>query len=95
MKQWIVILLALSACVAQAREVFKGEPALAEYTRLKQLPTGQTGSVRNLYFGDAERPQLGRLAITTIYPIPNEQKLFCYESDFYQVGVKEYVCERD
>ena len=80
---------------ASAKEIVRDEGAKKIFDQLvllkAQHPT-QVTSYINSYFGDPERPQLGKLWVTTIYP-SSQPKTFCFENDFRDVDFKEYLCE--
>jgi hypothetical protein len=80
---------------ASAKQIIKGDSAHQLYNDMVSLQMKNPGefvSYTNGFFGDAERPQLGKLWLTTIYPKATHDT-FCYEYDFRESNVKEYLCE--
>ncbi len=97
-KQWKVLTAVVLAFSfnASAKEIVRGEPAKKMYMDLFTLQTRSPGEVTSYisgYFGDSERPNLGKLWVTTIYLNVTKPTTFCFESNFREAGVVEYMCE--
>jgi hypothetical protein len=81
---------------ALAKEIIRDEPARVLYNELLAEQTADPEAVKsntNAFFGDLERPHLGRLWLTSIYRA-DDWSLVCYQYDFRDTKVLEYLCER-
>lgn len=101
MKRHLLALSLISSVLAfysvkgAAKQVVKGETAELMYQDFEQQRAQEPEKVvasTTMYFADWERPELGRLWLTTIYR-RDDLKRFCYEYDFREKSVKEYLCE--
>ena len=95
--KWIVTTLLALACsqTAFAKEIIKGEPAELKYKELvlaQQTAVEDYVSYEQMYFGDSEHPERGRLWMTTIYP-KQSRAVFCYLFDYREVKMQDYLCE--
>ena len=91
----LIFALLLSLNVS-AKEVIRGTEAQDLYDGLIQEQVLNSEAVTSnvtAYFGDIERPHLGRLWLTSIFR-RNDWSFICYQYDFRDSGVIEYLCER-
>lgn len=96
MKLLLSLLFVVSgAATASSKTVVEGAPAKEKYEALLAEKSATPESVvayTNMFFGDDKHPQYGRLWFTTAHHKVSP-KLFCYEYDYRDAGVKEYLCE--
>jgi hypothetical protein len=95
MKLILFAMITMIGLSASASMIVRDEEAKKMYNDLVLLQSKQPADVNSYvsqYFGDASRPQLGRLWVTTIYN-NKDKNVFCFEYNFKTANIVEYICE--
>jgi hypothetical protein len=88
-------LVFFSATAALAKTIVRGDPAQLMYQELislKQSHPETVASNTNMFFGDDLHPERGRLWLTTVYKTENRNRI-CYQYDYREVAIIDYMCE--
>lgn len=95
MKHLALALALVVSQVAGASALVKGLEAEQRYQQLEDLQARQPKEVTSYtlqYFGDAQRPELGRLWVTTIF-LTHNRSYYCNKSEYRDANHTEYLCE--
>jgi hypothetical protein len=90
-----MLAFSLSASPVWAKQIIKDAPAQSLYEQLMSEQTQRPDEFTmysNLFFGDDYHPERGKMRLTTIFAKADAHTI-CYQSDYVDVGMVDYMCE--